>query len=145
MSSLHQRWLRNWDSALNIISFIGVTWISPLSHPFWGLQAVFSLFNPMGEVNVIANYDQFFCPIVTKLHIGPIFLQDTPSGLSDIKMAFFRHTNQENLNFVWDLFQQHTLDEAVGLGERWPRPLRRQEVSVYHFTALAQRVVSSVI
>ncbi len=27
----------------------------------------------MGEINVITDYDQFFCPIVTQIHIGPIF------------------------------------------------------------------------
>ncbi len=58
-------------------------------------------------MNVITDYDQFFRRIVTKIHIGPIFSQDTEH--SDKK--FFRHTNQEKIYFAQEvsLSQQHTL------------------------------------
>ncbi len=40
-------------------------------------------------------------------HIGPIFHKTHIFEHSDTKMAFFRHTNQEKFNFIWDLSQQH--------------------------------------
>ncbi len=66
----------------------------------------------MVEMILITDYDQFFRPIVTKIHIGPIF---TGHEHSDTKIAFFRHTYQEKIDFVQDPFlsQQHAL---VGFG-----------------------------
>ncbi len=61
--------------------------------PFQRLQAVLSPLVLMVEMNMITEYDQFFCPIVTKIHIRPIF-QETHI------LQTFRHTNQENITFV---------------------------------------------
>ncbi len=64
---------------------------------------------------MITDYDQFFHLILTKTHIGPIFHRHLSSEHSDTKMAFFRHTNQEKINFVPDLSlsQQHVLMRSV--------------------------------
>ncbi len=56
-----------------IISCFSDTLVSPRPRPFRRPEAVLSPFILMGEMNVITDYDQFFCPIVTKIHIGPIF------------------------------------------------------------------------
>ncbi len=66
-------------------------------------EAVLSSFILMGEMNVITDYDRFFRPIVTKIHVGPIFHRHISSEHSDTKMSFFRLTNQEEINFVPDL------------------------------------------
>ncbi len=61
----------------------------------------------MEEMNTITDYEQFLHPIVTEIHIRP---NDTYLLKILKKLAFFRHTNQEKMNFVWDLSlsQQHT-------------------------------------
>ncbi len=109
---LGQRWLieskmSNWP----FISCVSVTWVSRWPRPFRRQEAVFSLFVLTGEMNAISDYDQFFHLIVTKIHIGPIFHRHIPSEHSDRKKSFFRLTNQEKVNFIWDLSlsQQHTL------------------------------------
>ncbi len=56
-----------------LISCISVTWVSPRPRPFRRLEAVFRPFTLMGEINRITDYNQFFCPIITNKHIGPIF------------------------------------------------------------------------
>ncbi len=64
---------------------------------------------------MITVYDQFFRLIVTKIHIGPIFHRHISLERSDTKMSIFRHTNQENMNFVQDLSlsQQYVLMRSV--------------------------------
>ncbi len=55
------------------ISCISVTRVSPWLRPFRRQDAVLSPFILMGEINVITDCDQFFCPIVTKMHTRPVF------------------------------------------------------------------------
>ncbi len=69
-------------------------------------EAVLSPFILMGEMNVITDYDQFFRPVGTKIHVGPIFHRHISSEHSDTKMTFLS---------PW---------------ETWPCPLRRQKVCV---------------
>ncbi len=76
---------------------------SPQSRPFRRLDAVFSPFLLTREMNVTTDHAQFFHLIVTH------FPQDTSSTHSDITMAFFRHMNQEKINCVGELSQQHIL------------------------------------
>ncbi len=96
--NLYQRWfIESETSHWNLISCVSVTWVLLQPRPFRRLEAVLSLFILMGEMNMITDYDQFFRPIITKIHIGPVFSQDT------YLMVFFRHTNQEKINFVRDL------------------------------------------
>ncbi len=40
--------------------------------PFRRLEAVFCPFICTGEMNVTTDYEQFFIPIITKIHIGHI-------------------------------------------------------------------------
>ncbi len=46
----------------------------------------------MEEINVIADYDQFFPLIITKIHIGPDFHILWSSKDSGTKIAFFLDT-----------------------------------------------------
>ncbi len=52
-----------------------------------------------------------FAPSSSKIHIGPIFHKTCIFQTFYTKMAFFKHTDQEKINFVWDLSlsQQHIL------------------------------------
>ncbi len=70
-----------------------------LWNPFGRPEVVLSPFILMGEMNVITDYDQF----------DPFFTRHVSSKHFETKMAFFRHTNQEKINFVRDLSlsQQH--------------------------------------
>ncbi len=54
-------------------SCISVTWVSPQPRNLRRLEALLSPFILKGGMNVITDYDEFFCPIVTKIHIAPIF------------------------------------------------------------------------
>ncbi len=74
-----------------------------MSRPFRRPEAVLSLSILMGEMNVVADYDQFFCPIGSEIHIGSIF-QKTHS---DTNLAFLRHRAQEKINLVGDFFLSH--------------------------------------
>ncbi len=60
---------------------------------------------------MITDYDQFFCLTITQDTMDQFFTRHIFSEHSDTKMAFFRHTYQEKINFVQDLSlpQQHIL------------------------------------
>ena len=66
----------------------------------------------MGEVNVNTASEPFFSSMVTELNIGPDrYKQATQySQNSHTKMAFFRDTNKEKINFIIELSQaqQHS-------------------------------------
>ncbi len=69
---------------------------SPRPRPFRRQEAVLSPFILKGEMNMITDYDQFCHPIVTKIHIGPIFHE------THIFWTFW-HKN--------DIFQTHKSEE----------------------------------
>ncbi len=93
------------------MSLISVTWVSPRPRPFRRQEAVLSPFFLMGEMNMITDYDQFFHPIITDIHIGPVFHKTHILWTFWHKNGIFRHTIQEKINFVENLSlsQQHIL------------------------------------
>ncbi len=108
MKNMHQRWFTYWP----FISCINFTWVSPRPRPFRRLEAVFSPFILTGEINVTTDYDQFFAPSSPRYILDPFFTRTVSfSEHSDTEIAFFRHINQDKINFVQDLSlsQQRTL------------------------------------
>ncbi len=72
-SFLYQSWLIV-ENETSHWPFISVSHgFSPWPRPFRRQEAVLSPFSLMGEMNMITDYDQFFLPIITKIHTGPIF------------------------------------------------------------------------
>ena len=70
--------------------------------------------NLMGEVNISADYGRFSCPIVTEVHIRPIFSQATYLlNILSVKWHFFRQTNQRPVHpgstLLQDLPVQYTV------------------------------------
>ncbi len=61
-----------------------------------------------------------FAPLLPRYILDPFFTRHTFSENSDTKMAFFRHTNLEEMNFVryLSLSQQQTLARS----ETWFLP-----------------------
>ncbi len=105
------RWLIERETPhFTFISCISVTWVSPRPRPFRRLETVFSPFNRLGQMNVITDYDKFFHPLCHQDTNWTHFSQTHIFRTFWPKMAFFRHTNQEKINFVQHLFlsQQHT-------------------------------------
>ncbi len=97
---LHQRRLiESETSHWRFISCISV--FLPQSRPFRRLETILSPFVLIGEMNAITDNDQFFS----------LFTRHRSVEHLDTKTTFFRPTNQEKMNFVWDLSlsQQHTL------------------------------------
>ncbi len=90
-----------------ISSFSSVTWVSWWPRPFRRQEEVLSPFILMGEMNMITDYAQS----TPRYILHPSFTRLVSSEHSDTKMSFFRHTNQEKMNFVPDLSlsQWHTL------------------------------------
>ncbi len=60
---------------------------------------------------MIADYDQFFHPIVTKIHTGPVFHKTQTFLTFWHKNGIFQTHISQEINFVWDLSlsQQHIL------------------------------------
>ncbi len=82
------------------ISCISVTWVSPRPHLLRRQEAVLSPFILMEKMNVITDYDRFFCPIVTKIDIGPIFHKTHIFWTFWHKNVIFQtHKSGENLLF----------------------------------------------
>ncbi len=85
-------------------------WLIESNTPLYETRSILSPFILTGEMNVVSDYDKFFCPIVNKVHTGPIF------NKTHIFQTFW-HTNI--------IFRTHTS------GENWLY-LRPVSVSATH-------------
>lgn len=110
VSSRHRRF-RNETAHLRVVSCICVTWVCYGSNPLADQQQVLSLFTPMGEVNVSADY-----LIVSKVKYWTHFTNILTLN------AIFRPTDQEKVNSETCLCLSSTL--------LWDLEIWREEIEI---------------
>ncbi len=116
LKNLNPRQLTDNETSLwPLISCLGVTWVSPWPRPFKSYKQSWVhlfLWKKWTWSQIMTNS---FAPSSPRYRLDTFFTRHISSEHSDIKMSFFRLTNQEKMNFVETcLCLSNTLSWDVG-------------------------------